>query len=168
MSENVEMRVDGLVFDPLTNTPIIILKDIDGDRSLPIWVGYPEATAIALQMESVTTPRPMTHDLIKNILESLSATVKNIVIHELNNNTFYAKLVCVDNSGKTMEVDSRPSDAIALSLRVNCPIYVTLEVLENAKSIEPPASQENVPDDDQAFRKWIDNIKPSDFDNSDQ
>ena len=157
----VLMKVEGLVFDPLTNTPIIILKDAEGSKSLPIWVGYPEATAIALEMESVTTPRPMTHDLIKNIVNTLKATVNRIVVNDLKNNTFYATIF-ISINGNTLEVDSRPSDAIAVALRMNAPIYVTRNVLENAKSMEGaiPAEQG---DDDEQFRKWIRDVKPSDF-----
>jgi len=170
MSNNgdiIRMTVEGLVFDPLSNTPIIILKNADGDRSLPIWVGYPEATAIALEMESVTPPRPMTHDLIKNLLNGLEANVNHIVVNDLKNNTFYA-IISLSANGGTVEIDSRPSDAIAVALRVNAPIYVTRFVLDSAKSVEiDSASPEQAVDEDQ-FRKWLNDIKPSDFGKLDQ
>jgi len=158
----IEMKVEGLVFDPLTNTPIIILKDFDGQKSLPIWVGYPEATAIALEMESVAPPRPMTHDLIKNLLSGLEVNVNHILVNDLKNNTFYA-VISLNTNGETVEIDSRPSDAIAVALRVNAPIFVMQSVLENAKSLDTGiSSAEGVEDDDQ-FKKWLDDIKPSDF-----
>ncbi|MBI4664877.1 MAG: bifunctional nuclease family protein [Nitrospinae bacterium] len=162
----VEMKVEGLVFDPVTNTPIIILKDSGGAKSLPIWVGYPEATAIALEMESVATPRPMTHDLIKNLLGSLKAKVNHITVCDLKNNTFYA-IINITINGNTLEVDSRPSDAIAVALRVKAPIYVSNSVLENAKTMENAATAPE-PEDEEAFKKWLHNAKPSDFGSIDQ
>jgi len=162
----VEMKVEGLVFDPLTNTPIIILKDTKGDKSLPIWVGYPEATAIALQMESVVTPRPMTHDLIRNILEGMRANVVHICVNHLKDNTFYG-VIKLDTTEGVIEIDSRPSDAIAVALRVEAPIYVTNKVLESAKDFEMNISQEQIEDEDQ-FKKWLNSVKPSDFGHLDQ
>ncbi|MBI5815768.1 MAG: bifunctional nuclease family protein [Nitrospinae bacterium] len=162
----VEMKVEGLVFDPVTNTPIIILKDTVGEKSLPIWVGYPEATAIALEMESVATPRPMTHDLIKNLLAALRAKVNHIVVNDLKSNTFFAVISLTFNGG-AMEVDSRPSDAIAVALRVKAPIYVTQSVLDNAKTFDGAAAA-GAPEDDEQFKKWLDNIRPSDFGKLDQ
>lgn len=155
------MKVESLVFDPLTNTPIIILKNGDGSRTLPIWVGYPEATAIALEMESVTTPRPMTHDLIKNIVTTLKGTVNRIVVNDLKNNTFYA-VISITINGDDLDVDSRPSDAIAVALRFNAPIYVTQNVLDNAKSVEGAIPAEQGEDEEQ-FKDWIRDVKPSDF-----
>lgn len=162
----IEMKVDGLVFDPLTNTPIIILKDLEGERSLPIWVGYPEATAIALEMESVSTPRPMTHDLIRNLLVSINATISHITVNDLKNNTFYAMISLMVN-GDSFEVDSRPSDAIAVALRVDCPIYVLGSVIENAKALQTNKA-ETSSEEEKDFKNWLDNIKPSDFGNIDQ
>lgn len=165
----IEMKVEGLVFDPLSNTPIIILKDETGERSLPIWVGYPEATAIALEMETVVTPRPMTHDLIKNLLESLNATLQHIVVNDLKANTFYARLVISTPAGE-LEVDSRPSDAIAIALRADCPIYVNELVLEEAKNNSELNKQSSAqpPEDEEQFKKWLDDIRPSDFGKMDQ
>ncbi|MBF0169469.1 MAG: bifunctional nuclease family protein [Nitrospinae bacterium] len=167
--ERVRMKVDGLVFDPLSNTPIIILKDEAGGRSLPIWVGYPEATAIALEMETVVTPRPMTHDLIKNLLDALKATLQHVTVNDLKDNTFYAKLSLQVETGE-IEVDSRPSDAIAIALRVGCPIYVRASVLEEAKNNSELNKQGAVqpPEDEEQFKRWLDDIRPSDFGKMDQ
>ena len=164
--EMVEMKVEGLILDSQTNTPIIILKDIAGERALPIWVGLPEATAIALEMEKVDTPRPMTHDLIRNLLVGLGVTIEHILVNELKNNTFYAVIV-LNRNGETINVDSRPSDAIAVAIRVNAPIFVMEHVLESAKAFDMNLSPNQVEDDDH-FKKWLDNAKPSDFGNLDQ
>ncbi len=164
-NDMIEMKVEGLVFDPLTNTPIIILKDMAGEKSLPIWVGYPEATAIALQMETVVTPRPMTHDLIKNLLIGINVDVNHICVNDLKDNTFYA-VISINTDKGVIEVDSRPSDAIAVALRLEAPIYVTSKVLESAKDFELNVSPDQIEEEDQ-FKKWIDNVKPSDFGNID-
>ena len=119
----LQMVVKGLTLDPLTNMPIVILKDVEGNRALPIWIGTNEANAIALEMERITTPRPMTHDLIRNILEGLKAKVSRIVVNDLRDNTFYAVIFLAVN-GAEVAIDSRPSDAIALALRVKAPIFV--------------------------------------------
>ena len=119
----VEMKVEGLTLDPLTNMPIIILKDLAGDKALPIWVGYFEANAIALEIEKINTPRPMTHDLLNNIISSLQAKVKHILVTDLKDNTFFAEILVIQN-GSDMTIDSRPSDAIALALRSKSPIFV--------------------------------------------
>jgi len=167
-NDMVEMKVENLVFDPLTNTPIIILRDLMGKKSLPIWVGYPEATAIALQMESVTTPRPMTHDLIKNILSSVNMRVNYIYVNDLRDSTFYA-VISIGSGDNLVEVDSRPSDAIAVALRLNAPIYVNQKVLESAKEFETPAAQtQPQAEDEDQVKKWLDNIKPSDFGKAEQ
>ncbi len=160
----VEMKVEGLTLDPLTNMPIIILKDTNGERALPIWVGFFEANAIALEIEKIATPRPMTHDLMKNLITDMSGEVNHILVSELKDNTFYAVINMVSN-GNTLNIDSRPSDAIALALRVKAPIYVNETVIEAAKSLDlPDTSQHNTEEKDQ-WRKWIDNIKPQDFGN---
>src|SRR5512133_2137766 len=119
----IEMTIKGLMVDPITNMPIVILKDKQGDKVLPIWVGIFEANAIALQIENVATPRPMTHDLLKNIISDLAATVQKIVVCDLKENTFYA-LIHILVNGQTVAVDARPSDAIALALRAKAPIFV--------------------------------------------
>ncbi len=130
----VEMRIRGLMMDPVTNMPIVVLKDVDGDSVLPIWVGVYEANAIALEIEKVTTPRPMTHDLLKNMLTGFGASVNKIVVTELKDDTFYA-VIWAEREGEVISIDSRPSDALALALRVDCPIYVDDEVLRVSKVV---------------------------------
>jgi bifunctional DNase/RNase len=160
----VEMKVRGLALDPLSNMPIIILKDEEEKRSLPIWVGIFEANAIALELEKISTPRPMTHDLIKNILESLDARVLKVVVTDLKENTFYAVLH-VQLGDVEYTVDSRPSDAIALALRVAAPIYVDEEVVRKAKTLDVPAKEPEAvkTDDPERIREWLGSIKPEDF-----
>jgi hypothetical protein len=159
----LEMKVRGLALDPMSNMPIIILRDEDDKRSLPIWVGIFEANAIALELEKVPTPRPMTHDLIKNILETITARVLKVVVTDLKENTFFAVLHL--QVGETeYTVDARPSDAIALALRVAAPIYVDEDVVLRAKSIEVTKEGETVKaDDPERLREWLENIKPEDF-----
>ena len=159
----VEMKVRGLALDPLSNMPIIILRDEEDKRSLPIWVGIFEANAIALELEKIPTPRPMTHDLIKSILETIEARVTKVVVTDLKENTFFAVLhLQVGTTEYT--VDSRPSDAIALALRVGAPIYVDEEVVRKAKSLEVGKDAETVKSDDpDRLREWLQNIKPEDF-----
>ena len=159
----LEMKVRGLALDPMSNMPIIILRDEDDKRSLPIWVGIFEANAIALELEKIATPRPMTHDLIKNILEAIDARVVKVMVTDLKENTFFAVLHL--QVGETeYPVDSRPSDAIALALRVAAPIFVDEEVVRKAKSIEVTKEGETVKaDDPERLREWLENIKPEDF-----
>ena len=160
----VEMKVEGLTLDPLTNMPIIILKDTNGERALPIWVGFFEANAIALEIEKIATPRPMTHDLMKNLISNMAGEINHILVSELKDNTFYAVINMVSN-GATLNIDSRPSDAIALALRVQVPIYVNETVIEAAKSLDlPDTSHHNTEEKDQ-WSKWLNNIKPQDFGN---
>jgi uncharacterized protein len=159
----VEMKVRGLALDPVSNMPIIILRDDEEKRSLPIWIGIYEANAIALELEKIETPRPMTHDLIKNILDTIEARVQKIVVTDLKENTFYAVLHLQVGSTE-YTVDSRPSDAIALALRVGAPIYVDEEVVRKAKSLEVGKEAEAVKaDDPDRLREWLQNIKPEDF-----
>jgi len=149
----IEMRLKGLMIDPITNMPIIVLRDPDGGRILPIWVGVFEANAIALQMENVQTPRPMTHDLLKSLLDGLEAHVERIVVCDLRDNTFYAAIHLVSARGKSM-VDARPSDAIALALRTGSPIFVEDSVIREARSLE--ASKE--PTDMSRLQKWLEGL----------
>src|SRR5436190_18411057 len=168
----VEMKVRGLALDPVSNMPIIILRDEEEKRSLPIWIGIYEANAIALELEKIETPRPMTHDLIKNILETIEARVLKVMVTDLKENTFYAVLH-LQVGGTEHTVDSRPSDAIALAMRVGAPIYVDEEVVRKAKSLEvgkegEPAKTERgtetaTPVDPAELREWLQNIKPEDF-----
>ncbi len=154
----VEMKIRGLMMDPVTNMPIVILKDIGSDTVLPIWVGVYEANAIALEIEKVSTPRPMTHDLIKNVLTGLDTRVHKIVVNELRDDTFFA-VIWLERGGQIISIDSRPSDAIALALRVDCPIYVADEVLKNSKlasSVSDRVSSEEL-------RKWLENLGDEDL-----
>jgi bifunctional DNase/RNase len=149
----VEMTIKGLMVDPITNMPIIVLRDEEGQRILPIWVGVFEANAIALQIENVQTPRPMTHDLLKNVIQDLSATVERIVVSELRENTFYARIHLRTETGSVI-VDARPSDAIALALRTQAPIFVEEDVIQSARSIEPSKDQMDVT----RLRKWLEEL----------
>jgi uncharacterized protein len=161
----VEMKVRGLALDPMSNMPIIILRDDEDKRSLPIWVGIFEANAIALELEKVPTARPMTHDLIKNILEAIDARVLKIVVTDLRDNTFFAALH-LQVGANEYTVDSRPSDAIALALRVSAPIYVDEEVVQKAKTLDVGKESSGEPvkaDDPERLREWLQNIKPEDF-----
>jgi bifunctional DNase/RNase len=124
----IEMQIRGLMMDPVTNMPIIVLKDIHSDAVLPIWVGIFEANAIALELEKTATPRPMTHDLLRNVARGLNARVDKVVVSEMRDDTFYA-VIWMEQFGETVIIDARPSDAIALALRSDCPIYVAKEVL---------------------------------------
>jgi len=154
----IEMSIKGLMVDPITNTPIVILRDKDGQRVLPIWVGIFEANAIALQIENVTTPRPMTHDLLRNVIQDLKATVQKIVVCDLQENTFYA-LIYLALNGDTLTIDARPSDAIALALRTRAPIFVEDTVIDNAKPFDVASDK---PDADR-LHKWLESLDPDDL-----
>ncbi len=154
----VEMQIRGLMIDPLTNMPIVVLKDVASDTVLPIWVGIFEANAIALELEKTATPRPMTHDLLRNVTRGLNAAVRKIVVSELRDDTFYA-VIWMEHDGETVAIDSRPSDAIALALRWDCPIYASRAVLDNAKQVaEGP---QNV--DGEEARRWLENLGDDDM-----
>ncbi len=154
----IEMKIRGLMMDPVTNMPIVVLKDISSDTVLPIWVGIYEANAIALEIEKVATPRPMTHDLLKNLLTGLDARVHKIVVNELRDDTFYA-VIWVERDGQVISIDSRPSDALALALRVDCPIYVEDQVLKTSRlatALSDRVSSEEL-------RKWLENLGDEDL-----
>lgn len=153
-----EFKIKGLMMDPVTNSPIVILQDVEKNTLLPIWVGIFEANAIALQIERIDTPRPMTHDLIKNILMQLNAEVEKIVVTELKENTFYA-LIHLRMDGEVVAIDSRPSDAIALALRTDSPIYVTEEVINSSRNIT--LDKENLDPED--VKRWLENLNPEDL-----
>jgi bifunctional DNase/RNase len=153
----VEVKIRGLMMDPVTNMPIVILKDVNGSAVLPIWVGIYEANAIALEIEKVATPRPMTHDLLKNLLVGLNAQVSKVVVSDLREDTFYA-LIWLEKDGEVFSIDSRPSDALALALRVDCPIYVEEEVLKNSKVTGAAADQAT----SEELRKWLENLNDED------
>lgn len=129
----VEMKIRGLMMDPVTQTPIVILKDVTGNTILPIWVGMFEANAIALEIEKISMPRPMTHDLIKTLLMGMETGIRKVVVNELKDETFFA-LIWLERDGKLVSVDSRPSDALALALRLDCPIFVDEQVLRTSKA----------------------------------
>jgi uncharacterized protein len=150
----IEMRIRGLLLDPNTNMPIVVLKDVNSESVLPIWVGVFEANAIALEIEKVSPPRPMTHDLLKNVIAGLGATVQRVVVTELRNDTFYAAIWATRN-GEPMMIDSRPSDAIALAMRTDCPIYVDEEVLKSSK-LSSGSSAGRITGDD--LRRWLDGL----------
>jgi uncharacterized protein len=154
----VEMKIRGLMMDPMTNMPIVVLKDSTGDAVLPIWVGIYEANAIALEIEKVTTPRPMTHDLIKVLLMGLEASITKVVVSELKDDTFYA-LIWLERRGKLMSIDSRPSDALALALRHDCPIYVEDKVLQSSRSSNSASEKVN----NEELRKWLENLNDEDM-----
>ena len=154
----VEMQIRGLMMDPLTNMPIVVLKDVASDTVLPIWVGIFEANAIALELEKTATPRPMTHDLLRNMARGLNAVVRKVVVSELRDDTFYA-VIWMEHDGETVAMDSRPSDAIALALRWDCPIYASRSVLDTANQV--PEGPHNV--DGEEARRWLENLNDDDM-----
>ena len=153
-----EFKIKGLMMDPITNSPIVILQDVEKNTLLPIWVGIFEANAIALQIERVDTPRPMTHDLLKNVLLHLDAEVQKIVVTQLKDNTFYASIHLVFD-GEPLAVDSRPSDAIALALRADAPIFVTEDVIQNSRNI----TLDKAKLDPEEVKEWLENLRPEDL-----
>lgn len=157
MTDLVSMSIKGLMLDPVSNSPIVVLKDEEEKFFLPIWVGIFEANAIALQLENITTPRPMTHDLLRNMINELDAQVTRVVINDLRDSTFFAQ-IRVLVGGKTLEVDARPSDAIALALRTEAPIYVAQSVLDQAQTITPDGE-----DQDEKMKKWFENLSPDEM-----
>jgi len=154
----IEMMIKSLMFDPVTNLPIIILRDKDGHHMLPIWMGVFEANAIAMQIENVASVRPTTHDLLKNVIEDLNAVIKKIVVHDLKDNTFYAFLY-LEVNGETVVVDARPSDAIALALRASAPIFIDKNVVENAQQLDLVPDKNNT----EQLQQWLANLTPEEF-----
>ncbi|MBS1232223.1 MAG: hypothetical protein H6R35_1061, partial [Bacteroidetes bacterium] len=146
----VEMKVEGLLFDPRSNMYILLLKEIDGAGTLPIWIGKPEADSIALALGKVATPRPLTHDLVKNIVEGLRIKIIKIVVTEITDNTYYALIYLNDGTKETL-VDSRPSDAVAVALRAGVPIFVEDSIMATRSADE--------------LDEWLKNLKPEDFGN---
>jgi bifunctional DNase/RNase len=163
MNELVPMSIKGLMLDPVSNSPIVVLKDEEEKFFLPIWVGIFEANAIALQLENVATPRPMTHDLLKTAIAQLDARVTRIVINDLKDSTFFAQIrVMVTRAGAAdtmLELDARPSDAIALALRTEAPIYVAQSVLDQAQTITPDSDD----DPDEKTKKWFESLDTEDL-----
>jgi len=154
----VEMSVKGLMVDPVTNMPIVILRDAENQRVLPIWVGPVEANAIALQIENIAPPRPMTHDLLRNLLAELGATLARVVIADLRENTFYAYLE-LHRGGEVQLLDARPSDAIALAIRTKAPVFVDIRVLDQARSVDVSSEQA----DQERLQRWLESLDPDDL-----
>ena len=155
----IEMTIKGLMVDPITNLPIVILKDTAGDRVLPIWVGIFEANAIALQIENIATPRPMTHDLLRNVIADLDGRVDRIVVSDLKENTFYA-VIHLTVRGEPLAIDARPSDAIALALRTHSPILVDEQVIDNAKTVDFSTTDRT---DSDRLQKWLESLDPNEL-----
>jgi bifunctional DNase/RNase len=154
----IEMKIRGLTMDPVTQMPIVVLKDVNGSSVLPIWVGIFEANAIALEIEKVSTPRPMTHDLMKTLLLGLNTGVRKVVVNELKDDTFYAR-IWLERDGELISVDSRPSDALALALRLDCPIYVDDSVLKSSKATA--AITDKVQNEE--LRRWLEGLSDEDL-----
>ena len=154
----IEMKIKGLVIDPISKMPIVVLQDLKNERLLPIWIGVFEANAISLKMENISTPRPMTHDLVKNFLQKLDISIEKIVVNDVRDNTFYANIHC-RHGDSIITLDSRPSDAIALSLRMNAPIFVEEEVVRKAQSLK----FDEMLEDSEKLKKWLEGLKPEDF-----
>jgi hypothetical protein len=153
----IEVKIRGLMLDPVTNMPIVVLKDVASEQVLPIWVGMYEANAIALEIEKATAPRPMTHDLLRNAIRGLKGEVKKVVVSELKDDTFYA-VIWMEQEGELVAMDARPSDALALALRADCPIYVSRQVVENSK-VTAAGAQNISPED---LRKWLEGLSDED------
>ena len=154
----IEMSIKGLMVDPITNMPIVILKDKQGERVLPIWVGIFEANAIALQIENIATPRPMTHDLLRNVITDLEGSVDRVVVSDLKDNTFYA-IIHLTVRGERFVIDARPSDAIALALRTRSPILVEETVIDNAKTVDFASERT----DSDRLQKWLESLDPEEL-----
>ncbi|HTV60355.1 MAG TPA: bifunctional nuclease family protein [Verrucomicrobiae bacterium] len=154
----LEVKIRGLMMDPVSNMPVVVLKETEGAGILPIWVGIYEANAIALEIEKVQTPRPMTHDLLKNVLSGLNVHVNRVVVSDLKEDTFYA-LIWMEKEGQVMSVDSRPSDALALALRLDCPIFVEDEVMKHSKMSSAIAEKTT----NEELRKWLENLNDEDL-----
>ena len=156
----IKMNIRGLMIDPVSNMPIIILKDPDGDAVLPIWVGIFEANAIAMQLEKISSPRPMTHDLLRNVIEGLDVEIDRVVITDLKDNTFFA-MIHLTRGGETLTIDARPSDAMALALRAEAPIYVDQEVLN--KSSKGAGEDDDQSEETERLRRWLETVDPEEL-----
>jgi len=156
------MVISGLTVDPLTNSPIVILKETDGERTLPIWIGLLEATAIASELEGIKFSRPMTHDLLRNIMDLIELKVNKVEVCDLQNNTYYA-LIYINHGGKEISIDARPSDALALSLRVDAPIFVAEEVISKSAQIDLTAEPEDKSEQGKKWQEILEKLNPDDF-----
>lgn len=161
----IEVKVEGLTLDPMTNMPIVLLKDLTGNKALPIWVGIYEANAIASVIENIRSPRPLTHELIHNILSGMEANIERVVVSDLRENTFYALIFLMQN-GKLVKIDSRPSDAIAVALRNQAPIFVSEKVFEDAKVVDLDNKETKKSLEKTDLKDWLDNLNPKDFENT--
>jgi uncharacterized protein len=156
------MSISGLTVDPITNSPIVILKEIDGDGTLPIWIGLLEATAIASELEGIKFSRPMTHDLLKNMMDMVHVRVSKIEVCDLKDNTYYAR-INFEFNGKEMSIDARPSDAIALSLRLEAPIFVSEDVINRSTQIDLKAVAQDKTEKGKKWQEILENLDPDDF-----
>lgn len=156
----IEMRVMGIALDTRTGSPIVVLHDKDNRRALPIWIGSAEASAIIRKIENLAVSRPMTHDLIIDIVEKTGYTIEKIEINDVEKETYYAKIFLINDEDNVIEIDSRPSDAIAVAIRVDAPIFVTANVLSNGSVSTDTAKDEEESED---FKNFIQSVKPSDF-----
>ncbi len=158
----IEMKVAGITVDPFTNTPIVILKDMEEKEVLPIWIGLLEASSIATAIENIQTPRPMTHDLLKNILDGLGVKVLRIEVNDLKENTYYA-LLHLEVDGKRLVIDSRPSDAIAIAIRTNATILVEETVIKRSAKVEFAQKGDKVVTDTTEWEDILENLSSDDF-----
>jgi uncharacterized protein len=159
----IEMKVSGLTMDPITNTPIVILKDLEEKRAIPIWIGIFEASAIATEIEKITFSRPMTHDLLNEILKALKAEVMRVEIHDLRNNTFFANIQLLTD-GKLIVVDARPSDAIAIALRAGASIFVDNGVIEKSRNVDFGTKMTDLDRlKKEKLAEFLENLSPEDF-----
>jgi bifunctional DNase/RNase len=159
----IEMKVSGLTMDPITNTPIVILKDLEEKKAIPIWIGIFEASAIATEIEKITFSRPMTHDLLNEILKALKAEVLRIEIHDLRNNTFFANIQLLTD-GNVIVIDARPSDAIAIALRAGAPIFVDTKVIEKSRNVDFGTKMTDLDRlKKEKLAEFLENLSPEDF-----
>jgi len=156
------MVISGLTMDPVTNSPIVILKAVDGDETLPIWIGLLEATAIASEMEGIKFSRPMTHDLLKNMMDKVDVKVARIEVSDLKDNTYYA-VIHLKQGEKEMTLDARPSDALAISLRVKAPIFVAEEVIKQSSRIDLKSEPQDKSEKGKKWQEILESLNPDDF-----
>jgi|SRR6187402_2691017 len=156
--DEVEVKIRGLMMDPVTNMPMVVLREIGGEAVLPIWVGIFEANAIAMEIEKTATPRPMTHDLLRNTIHALDAEILKVVVSELKDDTFFA-VIWLDRNGETMTLDARPSDALALAMRADCPVYVERSVLDAVQKSQ--TNGQNIQPDE--MRRWLEGLNDDDM-----
>jgi bifunctional DNase/RNase len=157
-----QMVVSGLTIDPFTNSPIMILKDVESDKAVPIWIGLLEATAIASELENIKFSRPMTHDLLKNVMETMDIQVIKVEVCDLRDNTYFA-LIYLNRDGQEISIDARPSDAIALALRAKCPIFVADVVIQKARRVDLSAQEAITNEEGKKWTEILEGLDPEDF-----